>query len=93
LGLGRSALTGEPAALTEELAALTEELAALTEELTALVQADAWLEICAPFGLADLMNGVWRRNPRRAGLEQSRARLARHRPAERWPGVTVIPPA
>ncbi|GIJ60165.1 nucleotidyltransferase family protein [Virgisporangium aurantiacum] len=50
------------------------------------------LEVCAPFGLADLLDGVWRRNPRRIGVDQSRARLDRHRPHERWPGVTVIPP-
>jgi hypothetical protein len=50
------------------------------------------LEICAPFGLTDLLGGVWRRNPERASLEVSLARLARHRPAERWPGVRVIPP-
>jgi hypothetical protein len=49
------------------------------------------LEVCAPFGLDDLLAGVWRRNPRRVSVEQSRARLDRHRPPERWPGVTVIP--
>jgi hypothetical protein len=51
------------------------------------------VEVCAPLGLSDLLVGVWRRNPRRAGLEVSLARLARHRPAERWPAVRVIPPA
>jgi hypothetical protein len=50
------------------------------------------VEVCTPLGLADLMAGVWRRNPRRVSLAESRARLARHRPAERWPGVRVIPP-
>lgn len=50
------------------------------------------LEVCAPLGLDDLLGGVWRRNPRRVSLAQSRARLARHRPAVRFPGVTVIPP-
>jgi hypothetical protein len=53
---------------------------------------DGRLEVCAPFGLTDLLGGVWRRNPRRASLERSFARLARHRPHERWPAVTVIPP-
>ncbi|GIE92874.1 nucleotidyltransferase family protein [Paractinoplanes rishiriensis] len=50
------------------------------------------LEICAPLGLDDLLGGVWRRNPRRVGVERSRERLARHQPERRWPGVTVIPP-
>jgi uncharacterized protein len=50
------------------------------------------IEICAPLGVADLMGGVWRRNPRRVSLEESRARLARHRPEQRWPGVTVVGP-
>ena len=53
---------------------------------------DNAIEVCAPFGVDDLLQGVWRRNPRRASLELSRARLARHRPEQRWPGVTVIPP-
>lgn len=48
------------------------------------------LEVCAPFGLADLLGGVWRRNPRRVSAERSHERLARHRPATRWPGVTVV---
>jgi uncharacterized protein len=50
------------------------------------------IEICAPLGVADLMGGVWRRNPRRVSLEESRARLARHRPGQRWPGVAVVGP-
>jgi hypothetical protein len=49
------------------------------------------IEICAPHGLDDLLGGVWRRNPGRVSLQRSRERLARHRPAERWPGVTVVP--
>jgi uncharacterized protein len=50
------------------------------------------LEICAPFGLRDLMDGVWRWNPRRVSGAFSLSRLAKHRPGERWPGVTVIRP-
>ena len=50
------------------------------------------IEINAPLGLSDLLAGVWRRNPRRASLPVSLARLARHRPAQRWPGVQVIAP-
>ncbi|MGW4465180.1 nucleotidyltransferase family protein [Micromonospora sp. NPDC004704] len=56
-----------------------------------LVAAEA-IEVCAPVGLSDLLAGVWRRNPRRVSLEVSRARLARHRPAQRWPAVRIIPP-
>jgi hypothetical protein len=50
------------------------------------------IEICAPIGLDDLLNGVWRRNPRRISVEQSLARLEQHQPATRWPRVTVVPP-
>jgi hypothetical protein len=50
------------------------------------------IEVCAPFGVDDLLHGVWRRNPRRVSMEQSLARLERHQPRTRWPGVTVIPP-
>jgi hypothetical protein len=50
------------------------------------------IEICAPLGLADLLDGVWRRNPRRVDIQRSLARLTRHQPATRWPRVSVIPP-
>jgi hypothetical protein len=51
------------------------------------------VEVCAPLGLADLLDGVWRVNPRRVSRSTSLARLARHDPARRWPGVRVYPPA
>jgi hypothetical protein len=51
------------------------------------------IEICAPLGLEDLLNGVWRRNPERVTLAVSRERLDRQQPATRWPGVLVVPPA
>jgi hypothetical protein len=57
------------------------------------LRADDGIEVCAPLGLADLLDGVWRRNPRRIGVEQSLARLTRHDPRTRWPGVTVIHPS
>ena len=50
------------------------------------------LEVCAPEGLADLLDGVWRRNPRQVSLEESLRRLERHRVAERWPRVRVVLP-
>jgi hypothetical protein len=48
------------------------------------------LEIAAPFGLDDLLDGVWRRNSRRVTDAEYRARLARKQPAIRWPGVRVV---
>jgi hypothetical protein len=56
------------------------------------LDADDGLEICAPLGLTDLLDGVWRCNPRRVTVAQSRARLARHTPERRYPGVRVVPP-
>jgi len=50
------------------------------------------LEVCAPYGLADLLDGVWRANPVRVTPEISMSRLARQRVSARWPGVTVVPP-
>jgi hypothetical protein len=50
------------------------------------------VEVCAPLGLSDLLGGVWRRNPRRVGLDVSLARLARQEPERRWPGVSVVRP-
>lgn len=47
------------------------------------------LEIVAPHGLGDLLEGVWRRNPRRATVEEYERRLARKDPATRWPEVIV----
>jgi uncharacterized protein len=50
------------------------------------------IDICAPHGLDDLLDGIWRRNPARVDVAYSLTRLARHRPETRWRGVTVIPP-
>lgn len=55
-------------------------------------EADSGLEICAPYGLADLLDGVWRVNPVRVTAEVSQQRLARQRVSARWPPVTVLPP-
>jgi hypothetical protein len=48
------------------------------------------LEIAAPHGLDDLLDGVWRRNDRRVTDEVYAARLAHKQPGARWPGVRVI---
>jgi hypothetical protein len=53
---------------------------------------DEDVEVCAPWGLDDLLNGVWRWNPTSVSRDRSLARLARYRPAERWPGTTIIRP-
>jgi hypothetical protein len=84
---------GDPAA---PLGSVAEAIATWPETATTvgvrLDESDE-IQVLAPLGLDDLMSGVWRRNPRRVSLERSLERLARHRPADRWPGVRVIPPA
>jgi hypothetical protein len=83
---------GEPA---RPLRSIADAIATWPETATAVVvRLDPAGEIamCAPHGLGDLLAGVWRRNPERVSLQRSRERLARHRPAQRWPAVTVIPP-
>jgi uncharacterized protein len=62
-----------------------------TATCVAIRQAPGGIEICAPHGLTDLLNGVWRQNAVRVSIEVSRDRLARQR--ERWPEVTFVPPA
>jgi hypothetical protein len=56
------------------------------------LDAASGLRVCAPAGLSDLLDGVWRRNPRQVSVEESWRRLRKHRVAERWPRVRVIPP-
>jgi hypothetical protein len=80
----------------EPLVSIDDAVGTWPETATAVavrVTADDVIEVCAPLGLADLLDGVWRRNPRRMSVERSRGRLERHQPRKRWPGVTVIPPA
>jgi uncharacterized protein len=50
------------------------------------------IEVCAPHGLDDLLDGVWRHNPARVSVAVSRARLRRHRIADRWPNVVIVAP-
>ena len=78
-----------PAGCTEDAVGRWPETA--TSVAVQLTPGDS-LRICAPCGLADLLDGVWRRNPRQVSLEESRARLARHRVSERWPRVRVVAP-
>lgn len=53
---------------------------------------DDRIEVVAPFGLDDLLNGVCRRNPRRVSFEEYRARVWRKRVAARWPNVRIAAP-
>ena len=65
----------------EPLTSIAEAVGTWPETATAVVvrlDADGQIAVCAPFALADLLGGVWRRNPRRISPEQSAARLARH---------------
>ncbi|WP_240033287.1 nucleotidyltransferase family protein [Micromonospora globbae] len=54
------------------------------------LDADEHIAVCAPHGLDHLLDGIWQRNPRRVSLVVSRQRLARQRPAHRWPRVRVL---
>src|SRR5215469_11311693 len=58
-----------------------------------LESAGVGIEVCAPHGLDDLLDGVWRVNPVRVTPDVSAARLARQRVSVRWPRVTIVPPA
>lgn len=51
------------------------------------------LEVCAPFGVTDLLDGVWRWNPRRVTRERSLERLARYRRPNifRWDVERLVP--
>jgi hypothetical protein len=55
---------------------------------------DGEIEIAAPYGLDDLLDGVWRRNRNReynrATDADCRARIERKQPHRRWPGVVVL---
>jgi hypothetical protein len=61
-----------------------------TATCVAVRRTEQGLDVCAPHGLADLLDGVWRRNPARASVRRSQIRLADHQ--RRWPQLTVIPP-
>lgn len=61
-----------------------------TGTCVAVRRTEQGLDVCAPHGLADLLDGVWRRNPARVSVRLSQIRLADHQ--RRWPQLTVIPP-
>jgi len=63
-----------------------------TATCVAVRQTPDRIEVCAPYGLTDLLTGIWRANPVRVTPAISMERLARQRVRTRWPGVTVAPP-
>ena len=82
-------------AAAEPLTSISDAVGTWPETATAVavrLGTDDVIEICAPLGIADLLNGVWQRNPRRVDIQRSLARLARHQPSARWPRVSVIAP-
>lgn len=48
------------------------------------------IELAAPHGLDDLLDGVWRCNPVRVTSDEYGRRLERKNPATRWPGVRIV---
>jgi hypothetical protein len=51
---------------------------------------DDTLTVCAPHGLDDLLDGVWRTNPVRVSEAEAAGRLARKAPGKRWPGLRTV---
>jgi uncharacterized protein len=81
---------GHPA---EPLTSTTDGISTWPETATAVavrLRDDAGIDIAAPFGLDDLLDGVWRGNFVRVTDAEYQARLARKRPHERWPAVVVV---
>jgi hypothetical protein len=48
------------------------------------------MELTAWWGLADLLQGVCRRNPRRVSVEEFKRRIEAKNVRTRWPRVRVI---
>lgn len=48
------------------------------------------LEVIAPYGLTDLLDGIWRWNPRRVPRSRSDQRFREKRIADRWPLVSRV---
>lgn len=79
----------------QPLTSLEEAVASWPEYVTAVavtLAADDSIDIIAPYGLDDLFSMMVRHNPVRASVANYRDRVAKKRYAERWPGVTIMPP-
>jgi hypothetical protein len=77
------------------LRSMAEAVATWPETATAVavrLTDDDRIAVCAPLGLRDLLTGIWRRNPRRVSLAESRARLERQQVGRRWPKVRIVEP-
>ncbi|MDQ3035379.1 MAG: nucleotidyltransferase family protein [Myxococcota bacterium] len=75
------------------LASCDEALATWPETVTCIgvrLRDDDAIEICAPLGLEDLFELVWRYNPVRASLDAFERRLARKDVAQRWPRARIV---
>lgn len=83
---------GEPVEVFPSTAAAVASWPETATAVAARLHHDNTIELCAPHGLDDLLGGIWRRNPARVSLAESRARLTRHQPQHRWPGVHIIAP-
>lgn len=78
----------------EPLTSTTDGISTWPEIATAVavrLRSDGGLDIAAPLGLDDLLDGVWRRNPVRVTDAEYHARIERKQPHRRWPGVVVLP--
>jgi uncharacterized protein len=77
----------------EPLRSTADGVATWPETATAVavrLDGDGRLEICAPYGLDDLLDLVWRPNWRSISADVAARRLQKKNPASRWPGVRVI---
>ena len=54
------------------------------------LEQDNRLEIIAPYGVDDLLDLVYRRNPARVSVQEYERRLRSKRISERWPRVRVL---
>jgi uncharacterized protein len=77
----------------EPLSSMAEAVATWPEIATSVAVRlldDDRIEFIAPFGLDDLLDGIYRHNARRITLAEYRRRLAAKQVPQRWPSVRVI---